>query len=398
MSLLIKNAKIFTKGILINKNIFIENGKIRKLTNQALMADNVIDAKKKIVLPGLIDSHVHFREPGLIHKEDFLTGSKAAAAGGITTFLDMPNTIPPTTTAERLEQKRRLAKKSVVNYGFHFGSTKDNIEEIKKVKNIASVKVYMDETTGELIIKDENALKKIFSLPITKTIHAEKEKILKALELSKDNYSKLYFCHVSSKEELDSIIENKQSQVFIEITPHHLFLTEQDVDKHGSFAEMKPSLKTKDDQIALWEAVKNNKIDTVATDHAPHTIDEKHQINYPHGVPGCETMLPLLLNAVNDGLLAIKKIVQLCCENPAKIFGIKGKGFIEVGFDADLTIVDMELEKEVNNDELMTKCKWSPFNGIALKGWPVMTIVNGNVVFDNGNINHLRGKEVEFNG
>jgi len=235
-------------------------------------------------------------------------------------------------------------------------------------------------------------------LPITKTIHAEKENILKALELSKDNYSKLYFCHVSSKEELDSIIENKQSQVFIEITPHHLFLTEQDIDKHGSFAEMKPSLKSKDDQIALWEAVKNNQIDTIATDHAPHTEDEKMQINYPHGVPGCETMLPLLLNAVNDGLLEIKKVVQLCCENPAKIFGMKGKGFIEVGFDADLAIVDMELEKEVNNDNLFTKCKWSSFNGMALKGWPVMTIVDENVVFDNGTINHIRAREVEFNG
>jgi len=411
MSLLIKNGKIFTKGILINKNIFVEGDKIRKITNQNLQADKVIDAKNKIVLPGLIDSHVHFREPGLMHKEDFLTGSKAAAAGGITTFLDMPNTIPPTTTAERLEQKRRLAKKAVVNYGFHFGSTSDNIEEIKKAKNIASVKIYMDITTGELVIKDENALKKIFEIPITKTIHAEKDQIKKALKLTKGTSSKLYFCHVSSKEELDYISKNKTVNTFIEVTPHHLFLTEQDKEKQGSFAEMKPSLKTKDEQIALWEAIKNNQVDTIATDHAPHTIEEKHAINYPHGVPGCETMLPLLLNAVNDGLLEIKKVVQLCCENPAKIFKLKGKGFIEEGFDADLAIVDMELEKEVVNEELFTKCKWSPFNGMALKGWPVMTIVNGNVVFDarkskisgtnsagNGTINHVRGREVEYNG
>ena len=180
MSLLIKNAKIFTKGILINKNIFIEKDKITKITNQNLKADQVIDAKNKIVLPGIIDSHVHFREPGLTHKEDFFTGSCAAAAGGITTFLDMPNTNPPTTTSERLEEKRRLARKSIVNYGFHFGSTKDNIEEIKKVKNVASVKVYMDPTTGDLMMTDENALKSLFSLPVTKTIHAEKDQILKA--------------------------------------------------------------------------------------------------------------------------------------------------------------------------------------------------------------------------
>jgi len=395
MNLLIKNAKIFTKGILINKNIFIENQKIRKITNQNLKADKVIDAKNKIILPGLIDSHVHFREPGLTHKEDFLTGSKAAAAGGITTFLDMPNTKPPTITLERLEEKRRLAKKSIVNYGFHFGSTADNIEEIKKVKNVASVKIYMDVTTGELIIKNDDVLKKIFQIPITKTIHAENEQILKAIELGKD-YSRLYFCHVSSKQELDYIIKNKTSNIFIEVTPHHLFLTEQEKEKHKGFAEMKPSLKTKEDQIALWECIKNNQVDTIATDHAPHTKDEKMQINYPYGVPGCETMLPLLLNAVNDGLLTIKKLVQLCCENPVKIFKIKEKGFIEEGFDADLTIVDMNLEKEVNTDDLMTKCKWSPFNGLTLKGWPVMTIVNGNIVFDNGNINHVRGKEVGY--
>ncbi|MBL7054812.1 dihydroorotase family protein [Candidatus Woesearchaeota archaeon] len=397
MTLLIKNAKIFTKGTLINKNIFVENEKIRKITNQNLMADKVINAKNKIVLPGIIDSHVHFREPGLTGKEDFYSGSRAAASGGITTILDMPNTNPPTTTVERLKEKRRLAKKSVVNYGFHFGSTSENIEEIKNVKNVASVKIYMEKTTGDLIINDDEALKRIFSLPITKTIHAEGGQIKKALELGKDTLSRLYFCHVSSKEELNLIIENKKNNVFIEIAPHHLFLSEQDKEKQGSFAEMKPSLKVKEDQIALWEAIKNNRVDTIATDHAPHTVEEKHQINYPYGVPGCETILPLLLNAVNDGLLEIKKLVQLCCENPAKIFKLKGKGFIEEGFDADLTIIDMDLEKEVNNDSLFTKCKWSPFNGMSLKGWPVITIVNGNVVYNNGNIEHVRGKEVEYN-
>lgn len=398
MSLLIKNGKIFTKGILINKNIFIENEKIKKITNQNLMADKVIDAKNKIVLPGLIDSHVHFREPGLTHKEDFLSGSKAAAAGGITTFLDMPNTKPPTTTLERLNEKRRLAKKSIVNYGFHFGSTKGNIEEIKKAENVASVKVYMDPTTGDLMMTDEDALKRVFSLPITKTIHAENEQIIKAFELSENTTSKLYFCHVSSKKELGYIMKNKKSNVFIEVTPHHLFLTDMDVAKQDSFAKINPLIKSKDNQIALWEGIKNNFVDTIGTDHSPHTKEEKMQINYPSGFPGVETMLPLLLNSVNDGLLTIKKLVQLCCENPAKIFKLKGKGFIEEGYDADLTIVEMNLEKEVNNNELFTKCKWSPFNGYSLKGWPVTTIVNGNVVYEHGNINHVRGKEVEYYG
>ncbi len=312
MSLLIKNAKIFTKGILINKNIFVDEGKIKKITTERIMADKVIDAKNKVVLPGVIDGHVHFREPGLDHKEDFYTGSRAAAAGGITTFLDMPNNTPPTITVERLEEKRRLAKKSVVNYGFHFGSTKGNIAEIEKAKNIASVKIYMDQTTGDLAITDEKTLKKIFSLPITKTIHAEAENALKALELGKDIHSRLYFCHVSSEEELNYIVKNKTNNMFIEVTPHHLFLTARDVNDKGSFAEMKPSLKTKDDQIALWAAIKNNKVDTIATDHAPHTKDEKLQINYPFGVPGLETMLPLLLNAANDNMITLRKVVQLC--------------------------------------------------------------------------------------
>jgi dihydroorotase len=394
MSLLIKNCKIFTRGVLRSKNVFVDGGKIKKLTSERLMAEKVIDAKGKIVIPGLIDAHVHFREPGLTHKEDFFTGSMAAAAGGITTFLDMPNTKPPTTTTERLDEKRMLARKSVVNYGFHFGSTKDNIGEIEKAKNIASVKVYMDQTTGDLAITEESALKKIFSLPIIKTIHAESENILKALQLGKS--SRLYFCHISSKEELGYVAKNKTGSTFIEVTPHHLFLTVQHINKSGSFAEMKPSLKTRRDQQALWDAVRNNVVDVIATDHAPHTKEEKMQVNYPVGVPGCETMLPLLLNAVNNNLLTLKKVVQLCCENPARIFKIRGKGFIEVGFDADLTIIDMKMEREVRSANLVTKCGWSPFEGFRLKGWPLMTLVNGNVVYDNGEINNIRAREVEY--
>src|SRR3989338_2692908 len=197
MSLIIKNGKVYQNETLVRKNIFIKNNKITKITSQNLKSDRVIDAKNKIIIPGLIDSHVHFREPGLTQKEDFLTGSMAAAAGGITTVLDMPNTLPPTTNFQRLDEKRRLAKKSIVNYGFNFGSTNDNIAEIEKVKNVASVKVYMDYTTGDLIITDKDVLKKIFSKPITKAIHAEGEHIINALELANNN-SKFYFYHISS--------------------------------------------------------------------------------------------------------------------------------------------------------------------------------------------------------
>ena len=397
MSLLIKNGKVYQNGALIQKNIFVKNGKIAKVTSQEIKSDEIIDAKNKIIIPGLIDGHVHFREPGFTHKEDFFTGSCAAAAGGITTILDMPNTKPPTTDLKRLEEKRKLAKKSIVNYGFHFGSTTDNISEIKKAKNIASVKVYMDYTTGDLKIDDNNVLQEIFSNRRICAVHAENEQILNAINLIKNTDNNIHFCHISSKEELYYAKKDRiRGNVSVEVTPHHLFLTAKDLNKLGSFGEMKPGLKTKEDQKALWEGIYNGKVDTIATDHAPHTKEEKMNVNYPYGVPGCETMLPLLLNAMNEKRITLKKIVELCCGNPAKIFKIKNKGFIKGGFDADLTIIDLSLEKEVRNEELFTKCKWSPFAGWALKGWPVTTIVNGNIILNNGKINNVKAKEVLY--
>jgi|TARA_Y100000034_G_scaffold91451_1_gene110349 dihydroorotase len=397
MTLLIKNGKIYQNNILIKKNIFIKDNKITKITNQELKADNIIDAKNKITIPGLIDGHVHFREPGQTHKEDFLTGSMAAAAGGITTVLDMPNTNPPTTNLQRLEEKRKLAKKSIVNFGFHFGSTLNNISEIKNVKNIASVKVYMDYTTGDLKIDNFDVLKKIFSSNKTIAVHGENENILKALESIKYGNNHVHFCHVSSKEELHYATSNIKNSVSVEVCPHHLFLTAKDLNDLGAFGEMKPSLKTIEDGKALWEGIYNGKVNTIATDHAPHTKEEKLEINYPYGVPGCETMLPLLLNAMNEKKITLKKLINLCCENPAKIFKIKDKGFIKEGFDADLTIIDLNLEKEVKNNELFAKCRWSQFDGWNLKGWPVTTMVNGKIIFDNGKINNIAAKEVLYN-
>ena len=397
MSILIKNGKAYQNGSLIQKNIFIKEDKITKITSQELKADKVINAKNKIIIPGLIDGHVHFREPGLTHKEDFLIGSMAAAAGGITTILDMPNTKPPTTNLQRLEEKRKLAKKSIVNYGFHFGSTNDNIAEIEKAKDVASVKVYMDYTTGDLKLDNYDVLKKTFSSNKTITVHGENENIMKAIELIKNSNNHVYFCHVSSKEELHYAKNKKiQNTISVEVCPHHLFLTAKDLNELGSFGEMKPGLKTKDDQKALWEGIHNGKVNTIATDHAPHTKEEKMQMNYPYGVPGCETMLPLLLNALNEKKITLKKIIQLCCENPAKIFKIKNKGFIKEGFDADLAIIDLNMEKEVENNELFAKCKWSPFDGWKLRGWPVAALVNGDVAFANGKINNIKAREVSY--
>jgi dihydroorotase len=398
MSLLIKNGKVYQNGALIRKNIFVKDDKITKITSQELKADEVIDAKDKIIIPGLIDGHVHFREPGATHKEDFLTGSMAAAAGGITSILDMPNTNPPTTNLQRLDEKRKLARKSIVNYGFHFGSTKDNFSEIVKAENVASVKVYMDHTTGELIINDEASLKEIFTRNKTVATHAEGKNVLKALEFIKGGNNHLHICHVSSKEELFYAKGKKiKNSVSVEVCPHHLFLTAKDVNDLGNFGEMKPGLQTMEDSKALWEGILNGKVDTIATDHAPHTLEEKREMNYPFGVPGCETMLPLMLNSLNDKKIKLNKIIELCCENPARIFKIKNKGFIKEGYDADLTIIDLELEKEVKNGELFTKCCWSPFDGWKLKGWPTHTIVNGNIVFDNGKINNIAAREARYN-
>jgi len=400
MSTLIKNCRLLIKGNVFVKNILIKNGKIAKITNKEPKAEKLIDAKSNFVMPGLIDVHVHFREPGLTHKEDFLTGSMAAAKGGITTILDMPNTIPPTTTLDALEEKRKLAAKSIVNYGFNFGATTDNIADIKKAKNISAVKLYMDYTTGDLKMDDFETISDIFKASKLTIVHAEDENVKNAVEiLSKcKTKNRVHFAHVSSEKELLYAKSNKKlkSQISVEVAPHHLFMSSRDLQHLGAFAEMKPNLKTEQDQKALWIGIKNGIVDVIASDHAPHLKEEKEQVNYPFGVPGVETMLPLLLGAFNSNRISLPTIQKLCCENPAKIFRIKNKGYIKEGYDADLTVVDLDKRQAVRNEDLLTKCKWSPFEGKILKGWPVMTIINGNLVYDDGEIFDVKAKEITF--
>lgn len=404
-SKLIINGKILEDDKLVSKNILIKENKIGLITNKTVSADEIIDAKNKIILPGIIDPHVHMREPGLTHKEDFFTGSIAAAAGGITTFIDMPNTKPATITVKDLKEKRGLAKKSIVNYGFHFGSTPFNIGEIKKAcsENIASVKVFMDATTGNMLIENKEVIANIMLTARLVTVHAEGVHVKDIIEIAKFLNKKVYICHVSSAEEISYARENKKENqeaggnCYVEVTPHHLFLTEKDAKKMGAFASMKPLLKTKKDQDALWKAVEDGIVDTIGTDHAPHTVEEKKSGQYPWGVPGVETSLALMLDAVNRKKIGIARLQEIMCENPAKIFGIKNKGIIKEGYDADLVVVDMGIKKKVDNKRILSKCGWSPFDGFELKGWPVMTIVNGNIVMDNGKINKdSRGKEAIF--
>src|SRR3989338_3921074 len=341
MSTIIKNCRILVKDKVYLKNILIKNGKISKITAKEPKAEKTIDAKNNFVLPGLIDCHVHFREPGLTHKEDFLTGSFAAAKGGITTVLDMPNTLPPTTTLEALEEKRKLAKKSIVNYGLIFGATADNISDIKNAKNIAAVKLYMNYTTGDLKVDDFEIISDIFNASKLTVIHAEDENIKNAVEILVKNRikNKIHFAHISSQKELRYAKESKiKNQITTEVAPHHLFMNEKDLQHLGAFAEMKQRLKTEQDQKALWLGIKDGIVDIIASDHAPHLKEEKEQANYPFGVPGVETMLPLLLDAFNKNMITLQTIQKLCCENPARIFKIRNKGILREGCDADLVI------------------------------------------------------------
>ena len=376
----------------ISRHIILEDHKIAHISEHQVPCDDVIDIKGKIVIPGCIDPHVHFREPGLTSKEDFLSGSKAAAKGGITTFFDMPNVIPPTTTVALLEERRELAKKSIVNYGFHFGTSLDNIEEVKKVTNVPSCKIYMNTTTGNLKMDDLKAISQVMEAVPLCAFHAENESLGKVLDIAVCLKKKVYECHTSTAFEVHLIKKNK-SKVYMEVSPHHLFLTAEDGEKLGMLKHVKPSLKTKEDQEALWKAMDSGLVDTVGTDHAPHLRQEKME-KETYGFPGVETMLPLLLDAVNTEKLTLSKVIELTSKNPAKIFRIKNKGLLEEGYDADLTVLDMELEKAVSKEDLVSKSGWSPFEGKVLKGWPIATFVNGNLVWDQEGFHEGKGKEV----
>lgn len=336
-----------------------------------------------ITLPGLIDIHVHLRTPGQEEKEDFYTGTQAALAGGFTTVLDMPNNKVPITTLELLQQKMTLAEKEIVcDLGFHFGSLGDNLEEFAKIQGkVFGIKLYLNTTTGNFLI-DEEKLKSIYeSWPGNQPIllHCEGETMPMALKVIKATNKKTHICHVSSKDELFSIMAAKDAGLPITcgVTPHHLFLTEEDTKKLGPYGRMKPFLKTRQDQDFLWENL--NSIDVVESDHAPHTKAEKDSDNPPFGVPGLETTLPLLLTAVHDGKLTINDIKSLLHTNPAKIFNIPTdeNTYIEVDETEQYTI---------ENSNLKTKCAWSPFQGKRVKGKVKRVFIRGEKVFENGQI------------
>ena len=419
-----KNNIILKNGIDVFGNkieILINNDIIEKISenideNSFENSENlkIIDVGKKLIMPGIIDVHTHMREPGVTYKEDFETGSRACAKAGVTTFYDMPNTIPTTTTLENLMEKKKLAsEKSIVNFGLHFGGSKnDNIEEIKKVlknREVNTVKIFMNVSTGEMLIEDDEILARVFENSKLVLVHAENEMIDKAIELNKNYGSGLYVCHIPSAEEMKKVIDAKKNSkvntkehpVYAEVTPHHLFLNteiRESTERNKMLLRMKPELREKSDNEFLWEAINRGEVDTIGTDHAPHLISEKLE-KITFGMPGVETSLALMINAYNEGKISLEIIQKLMCENPAKIMKIEKRGKLQEGYFADIIVVDLKKEWTVGvDDTIESKCGWTPYENWKLKGKNTMTIVNGKIVYENRKINEnvKSGKEVKF--
>jgi len=433
-SLALINGKVYLDGRLQNKNLLIRGEKIAEIGESIYDSDMSLDCTGMWVLPGGIDPHVHFRTPGMEQKEDWVSGSKAAAKGGITTVLDMPNTNPSTTNKIRLAEKRAIAgRDSIINFGFHFGATDDNLEKIIEIQEVASIKVYFGSTTGNLLVNEESYLEKVIKgtkLPIT--FHAEDETLIrenrekvkrsnlaqwqlhgmirnrdvavsavqKILKLMKPYDKKAYFCHISTRKEHELIKQAKENgDIYCEATPHHLLLNEEILESIGNFGKVNPPLRKEEDRKYLYQALVNGEIDTIGTDHAPHLKDEKKR-DYDHspsGIPGVETAIPLLLTEVINNRLSLPQFVKLTSQNAVHIFSIKDKGLIQPGYDADLMVIDPAKKDEIRGNKLITKVGWTPFEGAKIEGQVITTIVMGSIAFTNDKFLTTAGTEVNYN-
>lgn len=403
--MLVKNCKLVVENNQeIIRDILIEDGVITKIDeNIQAEGHEIVDAQSNYVLPGIIDVHTHMRDPGLTHKEDFTSGSKACARGGVTTFIDMPNTIPVTVTEKALmDKKDMMVGRSYVDYGFHFGgSKKDNSEEIKKVLDkVASTKIFLNMSTGDMLIEDEKVVENIFRESKIISVHAEEGMVEKAIEFSKKYDKELYLCHLSKASEIELLREAKAEgvKVFGEVTPHHLFLNVDDVnatERSKMLLRMKPELKEKSDNEALWKALADGTLDSIGTDHAPHLIEEK-LAKLTYGVPSVENSLEMMLNGVKENKITFERLIEVMCKNPAKIFKIKNKGDIAVGYDGDLVIVDINDNSPIKDDKVITKANWTPFENCNRGGRVLTTILRGEIVYNKGNFNGIHGREVKY--
>ncbi|MCX3066369.1 MAG: dihydroorotase [Cetobacterium sp.] len=398
--MLLKNCRVLYHGEEDIKDILVEKGKIVKIYRcsevEELDIDEIVDMDGNWVLPGVIDVHTHMRDPGLSYKEDFETGSKACAKGGVTTFIDMPNTVPNTTTKEILDAKESNSKnRSYVDYGFHFGGSKlDNSEEIKKVRDrVASTKIFLNMSTGDMLVEEEKVLENLFKESKIISVHAEEEMVDKAIDLARKFRKPLYLCHLSKKSEVEKLRAAKKEglKIYGEVAPHHLFL---DSSMANSLLIMKPELKSKEDNDALWLGIEDGTIDTIGTDHAPHTLEEKNS-KTTYGIPGVENSLEMMLKELNKKI-DMKTLQKVMSENPAKIFGIAGKGKIEVGYDADLVVVDLNNKEIIKNEDVISKCGWTPYSGIVGGGKVLLTMVRGHIVYDGKNFIEKIGEGVNY--
>lgn len=443
-TVLIKNTHIVNEGSITNCDVLIQNEEIVEIAESisAKSSDTqIIDAEGNYLFPGVIDDQVHFREPGLTHKATIETESKAAIAGGITSFIEMPNTSPQATTIELLEDKFEIAKNtSWANYSFMFGGTNDNIEEILKVdpKKVAALKLFLGSSTGNMLVDDPKVLEEIFSkTKLLIAVHCEDENTIKsnleahiakfgedipmefhskirseeacylsssnAIALAKKTGARLHVFHLSTAKEtalFDNKIPLNKKKITAEVCIHHLWFSDADYKEKGTFIKWNPAVKTKEDRDGLWKALLDDRIDVIATDHAPHTLEEKKNVytKAPSGGPLVQHALVAMLENYHHGKISLEKIVEKMCHNPAILFEIKNRGFIRKGYKADLVLVDLHAPWTVNKSNILYKCGWSPFEGFTFKSRISHTLVNGKIVYNNSKFAKTsNAQRLEFN-
>ena len=432
-SLIIKNGSCYIDGKLVKTDLGLSGNKIKRIGKIELNSSKIFDASNKVIVPGIIDTQVHFREPGSTDAEDLESGSRAAVLGGVTSLFEMPNTKPPTSNLTEFEKKLKLAENRMhSNYAFYFGATPENTEQLSQLKNLkgcCGIKLFAGSSTGNLLVDKEADIEKVISkADRIVSIHSEDEEILnlrkkfikkgdvqshpewrnvetamsstrRVVKIAERYNKRIHVLHVTTKEEVDFLAMHKKNVTF-ETTPQHLTLYAPDCyNKLGTYAQMNPPLRTKDHYDRLWIGIKNDIVDVLGSDHAPHTKKNKQKEypNSPSGMPGVQTIFPVMLDHVNNNKLTLEQLIKLMCENPCRIFGIKDKGYIKENFDADLTIVDMEKEQIIKDEMIASKCGWTPFNNYKVKGFPVGTIVNGNLVMSDGKlIEKSKGTPLEF--
>ena len=441
-SYLIKNATIVNEGSSFVGDLLVENGIIKKIGSSITTNSmTVIDASGKYLIPGLIDDQVHFREPGLTHKATIDSESRAAVAGGITTFIEMPNTVPQATNQQLLQDKFNIAEKtSFANYSFMFGGTNDNLEELLKTdpKTVAGIKLFLGSSTGNMLVDNLEVLEKIFSsTKLIISVHCEDEETIKkntaehkaqygehipielhpvirseeacylsssrAIELAKKTGARLHVFHVSTAKETTLFrndIPLEEKQITSEVCVHHLWFTDQDYKEKGTHIKWNPAVKTVADRQGLWKALLDDRLDIIATDHAPHTLEEKSNsyLKAPSGGPLVQHALLALLEKVSEKVISIEKLVEKACHNPAIIFQIENRGFIREGYYADLVLIDLKAPQTVCKENILYKCGWSPFEGTTFSSSVTHTFVNGVLMYHEGVFNNeVKGKRITFN-